>query len=370
MQAKKEMIFYLGKPIDWTKFHVDPPKTNQFTKGTTPIEWITSNIHYCPNGPHGEKLVPYFQLATQTIWGFSGCWNLNEPVKTMDNLEGYQICYPLTTLQTKDELSKDEAATKVVFDGLWQLVVNAMKKFGAMGDEKDPVLPGVALNAYYAAVGQNNWTRAVKPLYEYPNVDENGKKRKDTTKCQRSYIKLETKGKGQKLTCLAKIFGPGDKPVSPTKYLNTNTGGDEQGSSHRGKASIIIKADSIFWGGHGKSSYAASASIRVAQMNYTPITDNGGLKIRVLPRNDDPEDTEGGNEVFAFQDPMGGEELNFDRSAFLSDDSNVNTLLNANVNSEVKVPEPVESPPSSKKKVEEITEKTTKSTPKKGTAKK
>ena len=47
-----------------------------------------------------EKLQIYFEVAEQNIFGINGIWPIGiiEYEQSRKNIEGYQLCYPLTSL--------------------------------------------------------------------------------------------------------------------------------------------------------------------------------------------------------------------------------------------------------------------------------
>ena len=64
-----------------------------------------------------------------------------------------------------------------------------------------------------------DWSYAVKPLYDYAHIknEKTDEKYNDYTKPMRAYINLLTKGKGKDIKCETNILGPGDRKRSPFK---------------------------------------------------------------------------------------------------------------------------------------------------------
>lgn len=367
-QNRKEICFTLdgSTPLDWKRVIVEDPVVNRSKKDSI-FEWVTSNVYY--RGPNEEKFNIYFELCPQQIWGINGTWDQdkkNEP-KTIHNLTGYQICYPLTSLETKDNPSDYERATKEIFDRIWEKTLAAMKKFcvGEDGNgEQHANLPAAAYSSYIAAERKGkgkDWSAAIKPVYEYAKqVDEKTKKTIDGTidisKPQRTYIEFKTYGEGDKLKNYTNVYGPGDRLVQPIKYMAF---GDK---FHKGIAHPVIAWTHIFWGSHSsKKTYGGSSKIVVSEMNFEPISDNRGPSFRMLPPNravdldergsgsghegDDNNNSHGfEREGYSdYQSPMGGD-AGYDPNIFKkqsSPDSNVDSLLNANLVKE-KEPEPQE----------------------------
>ena len=268
------------RSFDWSAVVVEEPVTHSFTKGETTIEWTTSEV-YLP-GPNGEKLSIYFEMAPQNFWGISGNWPFGtaQEDRTLDTIDGFQICYPLTSLSTVDNPTEAEKTTKHFLDQTWNITVDAMKRFCSVKDKKKRKVPAPTYSAYATTRGDKDWAYAVKPVYDYSySMDQKtNKKFVDKSKPQKTYIKFVTKGKGSNIRCDTKVFGPGDKLVSPYKYMSV-----------RGNAHPVIHWDGIFWGSHGqKASYGASVRLRVSEMNFTPTVDSSVPRRRMLAINTAP----------------------------------------------------------------------------------
>jgi len=287
---------------NWKNIIIEKPVTNSFTKKgtTTTIEWTTSEVY--SKGPNGQKLAIFFELPPQIVWGINGTWPLGTETEnqTLDTIEGFQICYPLTTLSTMNSPTPDEAAVEKFFDAAWNKGIESMGEF-----TNADLLDGPAGSAYTTAEKKKNMAYAMKPVYEYPSTkdEKTGKKTVDKTKPKRTYIKLVTKGKGAKMQCLTKIYGPGDKLVSPIKFMST------PGNAVQGICHPVVHWEGFFWGAHGKNTYGGSLKFRVVEMNFTPKSSSGLSHRRMLaPNSAIEEDNEGGSSEggeFAFKHPSG-----------------------------------------------------------------
>src|ERR1044071_4778442 len=108
-----------------------------------------------------------------------------------------------------------------------------------------PDLPSLSRNSYYAAIRggkEPNRYNAVKAPYAHPMKDEQlpgGKKRKvlDPTKPKRSYLKLMTIGKKEKMRCKTNIWGPGDKRMNYLDIIEV-----------RGNASLVVAWKGGYYG--------------------------------------------------------------------------------------------------------------------------
>lgn len=300
--------------FDWSRVVIPEPITNSFTKaGTTQlIEWTNSQPYY--KGDNGEKLLMFFEGLEQNGY-LNGDWGeVPENERNADNLEGYQVCLNLTSKDTMNKPTADEKAMKTVFDKCHAKTLEAMGKFC---NAEPPKLEGAAFGLYLAAQQKKKPSSAVKPLYDYKQITNKADKTKtpDTSEPQRGYYKLSCKKtKKNGLVCDSRIYGPGDKLVSPTKYLST---------AER-TMQILIKPvyfwQSIFWGAHGKYPYGASMKFIISEMNATPVIFSAIPQKRMLPPNkstaivvkneDGSNSGEGSDGNSSFTSPLGGTTVN------------------------------------------------------------
>lgn len=263
--------------FDWTRINVGEPKKHSFTKGDKSIEWYTSEVYYL--GEDGEKLSIFFELPKQSVW-MSGVWpfSTEEEEKSFENIEGYQIAYSLDK-DSKNPTSDEERGKKIL-DKTWDITVDALKKFCSVPRD-DRKVPNPTYSSFKTAKEDGDFSYAVKPVWNYSlTKDERGKKTVDMTKSPRTYIKFLTNKKGLDMTCSTKIFGPGDKEISPKRCIR---------KSMNGICHPVIYWKGIFWGSHGqKASYGASVQLRVHEMNFTPIK-RSVSNTRFLRENTDSE---------------------------------------------------------------------------------
>lgn len=304
-QSQNEIYVPLGdKTFDWKKVVITPPTKHSFTQGSTTIEWVTSDAYY--PGPNGEKLGMFFELEEQITWGINGTWPMNVPEEkqNMTNMEGYQICYSLTSMNTINEPTTREVQTKKIFDKIHEISLESSIKFCSVKRE-DRLVPSPTYSSYVAAKEEGNWDEFVKPVYEFPSSKVNGKKTLDKSKPERTYLKFLSKGKGPKLECNTKIYGPDDKQVSVTKYLSLKSSETEQ-SSKKGRVHVVMYWDGIFYGPHGQKPHGVSNRFKISEMNYKPLSITGVSEKRFLTsnksRNEEYNDNEN-NENSLFQAP-------------------------------------------------------------------
>ena len=100
------------------------------------------------------QLLCCFEVAPQNFWGVNGVYPFGLPkVRQSDSkLEGFQVCYPLTSLKMVGKPTIEEQRTKQVFDKMTSVKVEELKKFG-----KEKKLPSPSYSAYIAAKDKGNW---------------------------------------------------------------------------------------------------------------------------------------------------------------------------------------------------------------------
>ena len=270
-----------GEFFDWNKVVIEDPISYSYNiRGRrSSLETTTSKVYFDDNG---VKRQIFIELPEQFLWNVMEIHPLNLPEdrRSDDTLEGYQIGYPLTSISTVDNPTKDEQATNSAFDSMFEITCNAMKRFCSV-KRSECKMPRPSYSSYATAKADNDWSYAVKPLYDYQkSIDKNtGEKFVDKSKPLKSYIKLFTRGKGKRLTCLTDIYGPGDKKLHPKDLKKA-----------RGDYKPAISWEDVFWGNHGGNSHGASIRLKVIEMNFTPSKDynRGVCNFRILSPNTAP----------------------------------------------------------------------------------
>ena len=273
-----EEIFIALHEFDASRLVVEPAKEKSFGKGNNIVTYYESEGFYLNDDD--EPCVLYFEGTEQDVWGFTAMYPMGTKDKDKDpnvNMKDIQICYPMTKITNKP--NKDEASVISIFDELFNATVDALKT-ECIKEEDDRKVPDSTFSAYITAKSKKSkdkWGYAVKPVYAYPKSQKDPKKQ-DRTKSQRAYIKLNTFGKGKNLVCRTTIMGPGDKRIDARSLIN------EKG---RGKLHPGFRWKGVYWGSHGKKSYGASVTLRLAECNYIPGT-GGGPTRRMLGKNTAP----------------------------------------------------------------------------------
>lgn len=308
-EVPTEIFIPLGQDFDWSTVVITEPETKSFSKqGQGSIETTTSQA-YVP-GPNGEKLQIYFQIATQKVWGINGNWELNTPKEqqTPENLKGFQIAYPLTSTETFTCPTADEIHTKNCFDEISKISLDFVtqeceNKRSKKADTRK--IAAVTYNSYIAGKNDDDLSTVVKPIYDWVKSEDKTTKQKyvNKQKPQNSYLKLVTRGQKPNLVCATSIYGPGDKLVSPLKYMRFS----DKDKPILTEVDSVVHFEGLFYGAHGKTPYGASIKLRVVQMSIRPaMLDSSLPKRRMLPANTaveaTSEDDDGG--VGDFQSPL------------------------------------------------------------------
>lgn len=305
-----EVFIPLGDTsFDWSTVVITEPTTQVFNKkdGSAPIELTSSKVFV--RGPQGQELPIYFQVAKQTVFGISGNWEMFTPKEkqTAENLKGFQIGYPLSSLENFANPNDDEKQTKETFDMIHktsaEFIVNECKK-PINADPETRKIPTVTYNNYSAVRKTKNPNQFVKPIYEWGKSEDKVTKAKfvNKEKPQTAYLKLVTRGKIGALKCETQIYGPGDKIVSPLKYMRFSNDAPYILTD----VEPVVHWEGIFYGAHGKTGYGASNKLRIVQMNIMPAQRASSLpKRRMVPHNQAVEDEGSDGEVGDFQSPLG-----------------------------------------------------------------
>lgn len=330
MTTTKEKQVFMGE-FDASRIRIKEPRNVSFGQGKSKITYTISDGVYLDD--EGNECSVFFELEPQNCFGINYNFPLQANEKDKEVKEGVvppksnglQVAYPLTSMTTIENQTKNEKYVQNIFDSLWNA---AVKHFQEQSTKKDNKLPQTAKGAYLMAKDENNWQLAIKFPYSHTMKDgKNGQKIPDNTKPKRVYIKLVTRGTGRKLQASTPIHGPGDKTLHFTKCIN------KTGTIHP-----VIKWDGIYWGAHGRKPYCGSLRFKVAEMNFTPRTQSGVPRTRMLSRNTAPVERESsGEEDTGFTTPHGkndDETEEGESSGFTKPEEDESNPVNALNNSE------------------------------------
>lgn len=297
MATNETEIFVPLGEFDPARLEVGPPVTHTFKKGDQNISWTTSPGFYL--NEDGEKCVPYFELPEAYCFGVNEKYPIgtSKDDQTPENISGYQVCYPLTSLATIENPSDDEKYARTLLTSLRESIWEAMQRECELDDEERTV-PAPTYNSYLGATkGKRiNPDYAIKPIYSFPMVQEGKRKVEDRSKPERIYIPLITSGSGRKLRNHTRIHGPGDKKLNVRQCVNVS-----------GRCHPVVRWDGAFWGPHCQKTYGGSTRLKLSEMNFTPRTAGTSTRRMLNPNTAPPQEEDfSDDEDSSFHDPRGG----------------------------------------------------------------
>jgi hypothetical protein len=299
---------------------LDNPVTNTSKTGHS---WTTSAGHFKLGGEKADFL---FEGEPQIVFGICGKWpmSITAEEQTMDNIEGLQVCYPLTSQETVKAPTANETIMKNFLKGvLWGKCWESMQEF----NDKD-LIDGPAGSACTTAIKKKNPEYALKPVFAHSSTknEKTGVLTIDTSKSEKMYVELVTQGKGSKMRCLTPIYGPGNKLVSYMKFFSN------QANYIIGTIHPVYRWKGTFWGAHGKNTHGGSVKLEIVEMNFTPRQATTLSYPRLLNANNAVEEksSESGSRSegdSSFKHPSG---TGIVKSDFAEpEDENVNNLLSS-----------------------------------------
>ena len=148
-----EPIFIsLDSDFDWKTIVVSEPKRNSFTKGRSKVQnqWVSSDVYV--QGPNGVKRPIFIELSKQFFSGISGVWpfGTDKDNRRLETLEGFQISYPMTSIDTIDCPTTEENKTREALDNVMKITLNSLKKF-CNKPKSERLVPHATFNAYTTA---------------------------------------------------------------------------------------------------------------------------------------------------------------------------------------------------------------------------
>jgi hypothetical protein len=267
------MLNVTPETFDPTKLVITDPETRKMTVEGKEVVDISSQVRY--RDSTGTPREFYVSAPTQRTFGFNLNYIYMKP-EIEENLNGMQVCYPLSSLQTVNNPTEEEAAFMKVCEAIYQtLAAKARSEL----DVKPSRLNTAARSILVTANADGDISHAVKPLAEYPNIKDT--KKKDLTKPKRIYMKLVTKGKGKDMIVCTRVKGPGNKVHNPREFVGVS-----------GNMTPAVQFGPIFWGSHGQTSpHGVSCKVRVLEANFTPVANSNGVPTYdLLSANEDPEE--------------------------------------------------------------------------------
>ena len=284
-------FFPLSEPVDWSKIVVEKPVTSSFTKESSTISNCTSTVYYIEDG---KKYKVLMEMAPQEILGVFQSHVMSR-AKVEENLNGYQITYTIGTT------TLEEIETKKRLDGIINASAEAMIKFCKEENDNEAAhdkeqtnkpeserteysssLPASTRSQYTQAAKRKRSAQAVKSIYEFAKVkdEKSGQKVVDIRKPKVAYLKLMTKGQGDKLEVNTDIYSSNDELID-VKEITWTLGA---GNTKRGIVHPVLLWDRVYFGQHGNTACGASNKIFIAEMNYDKYESHSAKIPRCLSR--------------------------------------------------------------------------------------
>lgn len=278
--SDEAFILLAASEIDIDRIILKDPETQTFKTGTSSV---TSKAVY--KNEADEEVALFIRAPTQFLpFGVSYKYDMDfKPEKGQqhpDKAKGLQICYPMTSMETIRKPTTEEKAFTILLDKLWTL---ACQQGQVEAARKPLLIPNISKSSYVAAKAESNMRDFVKyPIQPYKPKPDDRTQRPDNM-----YINLVTRGQGNDMKVVSKIYGNNPEPLPQEDFINV-----------RGKMEPCIKFEGLYWGAHGKNSHGCSLRLRVMEANFWPSPGfNGGVpKQRVLSRGAPPLDMDSGEQ--------------------------------------------------------------------------
>ncbi len=244
--------------FDRSKVVICPPKNQEFTSKTGEKNTTTRSKVLYKDFDDTEKEL-YLELPETFSFGV----NLNhvfQKEKIPENVTGVQTCYMLTGKDNVDDPTEPQKYTEKVFREIEELTWEAMKT-EAKRPKGERRIPQASINSANSAMVDNDYTLALKPIFQHPNKPET--KIPNTAKPKQAYFKLKTYGKGTSMKCATVIHGPGNMSIDYNQLIGTND------KRVMGIMKPVIKWEGLYWGAHGQTGRGVSPTLTVSEMTFT-----------------------------------------------------------------------------------------------------
>jgi hypothetical protein len=273
--SNQRLLALTPETFDPSRLVIADPVKRVSTVNGKEFENFNSQVYY--KDQNGTNREFYVSLPPQRTFGVNLNYEFGKE-ESEETLNGAQMCYNLTSMQTVSNPTHEEQATIKLFDA----ITTALGEKAFVECETNPlrIPPGIKSSIKMAKL-ENKPEDVIKPIAEYPKNPQT--KKFDLTKPKRVYLQLATKGKGTKLEINTRIKGPGNKLLNPRDLVSV-----------RGEVTPAIKFGPVYWGTHGpKSTYTTSCKATILEMNYTPSgADNGVPTYSLLPDNNAEDDSD------------------------------------------------------------------------------
>jgi len=178
--------------------------------------------------------------------------------KSPEKMNGINLVYPNTSMETMNNLTPEEEYYKGVMEDLYRIIEKECMRAVKEGDKDFPGIAKGAFKHYQPTDDPNpdDKDNTIKSLYPSPYTD------KDKTYPGSTFVKMYTKGQGSKLTCDTKAF-VNKEQRNPIGLVGKF-----------GKAQPISRIEGIRLGSHGTAAYVASLIDKVVEFTFSEITNS------------------------------------------------------------------------------------------------
>jgi len=302
MADRREVFIPCGQRIDPQKLGVQKARTIKYRNKT---ESCQGDIFYLDeDGGEADLLLetPRSFLVNGIHERFA--FGTSKEEMTQDKLQGYEILLPMTSKDTIEEPTEDEAIFKENLDMIYDATFNAYER---EADDDDTLIPHPSQSTF-SVVAKKGRSYVLKPIYDWSKLkDENEKYTIPNHEYpQTCKVKLQTRGKGNDITCQTPIY----RLIEST---DTDVFDDvEHVSSFTGRHCHfkgVIYPECIYYGSHGKQSWGASIRLKLTEGAFKPVG-NGAPRRRRRLRPAVSTSTNSNEDDDNFADPFGGSAKN------------------------------------------------------------
>ncbi len=235
-------------------------------EGTTSRQYSYSVKYRMMNGVLVDI---YVQAPEQRVFGITPNYVAMKP-KVPENFKGYQMTYPMCSLQTFKNKTKAEKAWYQFNDDVWTVI----RDFLLEEVEKDvPDLPAPTVNSFMGCMKHKDYRKAIKPIYDFGNVKDSKPPRPDTDKPEKMYIPLHGKvdNKTFEFKNMTDVYTVNGKEFDYRRLIY----------SEQNKLTWdilpVFKLDDGYLGAHASNPHGASIKYLVKELCVKPVSSNGGV---------------------------------------------------------------------------------------------
>jgi len=302
MTDRREVFIPCGQRIDPQRLSVRKARTIKYRNKT---ESCQGDIFYLDEDGEEADLL----LETPKSFLVNGiherfAFGSSKEEMTQDKVQGYEILLPLTSKDTIEKPTEEEATFQANLDMIYDASFDAYER---EADDDDTFIPHPSQSTF-SVVAKKGRSYVLKPIYDWSKLkDENEKYTIPNHEYpQTCKVKIQTRGKGNDITCQTPIYRlieADDTDVfDDVEHVSSFTG---RHCHFKG----VIYPECIYYGSHGKQSWGASIRMKLTEGAFKPVGSGAPRRRRRLQQvmststNTNEEDEE-------FSDPFGGSAKN------------------------------------------------------------